>query len=252
MSIDKTMSDHDVLEQANDPSTTAELLSQLANNASELVRGAVARNPNTDGRTLLSLVGDSSAYVRESLAETNQNFDGSNFEFSACKNSKLALAIESDAEFILSLRLNPELNRHVSRVEANLQGQIEWLRNYKEREARRTEFYFIIKDHQDKKLGTVRLYDFRAESFCWGSWMVMPGSPRKTAIESALNVYEFAFYTLGFNASHFDVRNDNVRVIGFHERMGAEMTSSNELDSFFSFTKEVYEMTKNRYASFLS
>lgn len=34
-----------------------------------------------------------------------------------------------------------------------------------------------------------------------------------------MNVYEFAFYNLGFNASHFDVRKDNDRVVAFHKNL---------------------------------
>jgi len=147
--------------------------------------------------------------------------------------------------------MNSNLNEFVSKVEGDLSKQKEWLVNYKKREEKREEFYFIIKDLDYKPLGTVRVYDFKSGSFCWGSWMVNPNSPRKTAIESALAVYEFAFYTLGFSQCHFDVRNDNVKVINFHKRMGATEIKSNDLDTFFIFTKSQYEETKPRYSAFL-
>ena len=45
--------------------------------------------------------------------------------------------------------------------------QVEWIQNYKEREANKLEYYFIIEDKLTKeKYGTVRLYDFREDSFC--------------------------------------------------------------------------------------
>lgn len=64
---------------------------------------------------------------------------------SPCKNITLTLAVVDDAEFILSLRQNEKLNRHVSPVPPSLNCQKEWIMNYKKREAIRSEFYFIIR-----------------------------------------------------------------------------------------------------------
>jgi RimJ/RimL family protein N-acetyltransferase len=246
------MIEHDQLGAASSPETTASYLRELAHHQSEIIRAAVAANQNTDEDTLLYLVGDSSEYVREKLINTKSGFCFNSYEFKACKNSKLSIVNIDDAEFIVSLRQNPSLNKYISYVDTNVDKQKKWLLDYKKREERRVEFYFIIKDMSDKRLGTVRLYDFQTGSFCWGSWVIAPNSPRKTAIESALNVYEFAFYVLGFLKSHFDVRNENVKVVNFHKRMGAEVVRSNELDTYFTFRREQYEKTRERYEQFLA
>ncbi|WP_223866669.1 GNAT family N-acetyltransferase [Candidatus Enterovibrio escicola] len=164
----------------------------------------------------------------------------------------LTVANVDDAKFILSLRLNKSLNNFVSETSTDLLTQQKWLIDYKKREDLRSEFYFIIKDLNMNPLGTVRIYDFKKNSFCWGSWMVSPNAPRKTAIESALCVYEFTFYTLGFKQSHFNVRNENKKVIKFHERMGAEIVCNDTLNTFFIYKKELYEHTRNKYISFLT
>ena len=182
--------------------------------------------------------------------EVQNKFDGSSYEFTKTKLSKLVLANIEDAEFILSLRENPDLNKFISYVDSNIEKQTQWLVNYKKRECIRTKFYFIIKDINNEDLGTVRLYDFQTGSFCWGSWVVNPNAPRKTAIESALNVYEFAFNVLGFSQSHFDVRNENLKVIEFHKRMGAKVIKSDSLDTYFVFEKSAYEITRDTYNQF--
>jgi len=246
------MIDHALFREASDPDTLPRRLCELSKHPSELIRGAVALNQSTDSETLLSLVGDSSTHVLENLMVTKSDFLPDSYDFTATKNTKLSLAQVNDAEFILSLRLDPSLNKYISHVNDNLDQQKAWLRTYKKKQARRSEFYFIIKGPDDIRLGTVRLYDFRSGSFCWGSWIVKPGSPRKTAIESALNVYEFAFYSLGFSASHFDVRNDNDKVIKFHQRMGAQIVKSDSLDTYFIFDKERYEKTRGGYVQFLA
>lgn len=235
---------------ASDPDTSERILSTLSKNPDEKIRGAVALNESSNLSTLLSLVGDKDSHVTENLMMNKKKCDPK-IEVKSCKNIILTTSNIGDAEFILSLRMNDNLNEFVSKVDGDLSKQEEWLVDYKKREQNREEFYFIIKDLDYNPLGTVRVYDFKSGSFCWGSWMINPNSPRKTAIESALAVYEFAFYTLGFTQCHFDVRNDNVKVINFHKRMGATEIKSNDLDTFFIFTKSQYEDTKPRYISFL-
>jgi len=167
------------------------------------------------------------------------------------KNINLRFAEVGDAEFILRLRTDPSLNRHLSATDASLPMQQEWLRNYKVKEQNGQEFYFIITGKDEAPLGTVRLYDFQNDSFCWGSWIVLPEAPRTTAVESALLVYECAFYKLGFLRSHFDVRKANERVLAFHRRFGASEVGEDEDNVFFNFSREDYECIRAQYVRFM-
>lgn len=234
---------------ALDPLTPPGTLSMLVNAEAPEIRAAVAANPATQSETLLRLVGDSSAQVQEALHHNPKKFLG-DITLDYCKKLQLTLATRSDAAFILSLRQNEKLNQFVSAVSSDLQAQEQWLVHYKTREERRTEFYFIMRDTDTTPLGTVRVYDLQAGSFCWGSWMVSPTAPAKTALKSALSLYEFAFYTLGFQQSHFSVRNENRQVIKFHKRMGAVETASDALDTWFVYKKADYELIRKKYAAF--
>jgi len=242
---------NDLIQKALCPTTSPNDLQALSTHSSELVRATVASNPSTDMITLLSLVGDKSSHVTEQLNKNESNFIDTSYEFSATKNSKLSIITTNDAEFIISLRKDPKLNKHLSYVETDIEIQKNWIIDYKIREARRTEFYFIIRSMDNERLGAIRAYDFKQGSFCWGSWIINPNSPRKTAIESAINIYEFGFSVLGFSQSHFDVRNENLKVINFHKRMGAKIITSNSIDTFFIMPKEYYEQSKNNYNNFL-
>ena len=137
-------------------------------------------------------------------------------------------------------------------VEAGLNKQVAWLVSYKAREANGEEYYFIVEDHECTRLGTVRLYDFVGRSFCWGSWIIGKGSPAFAAIESALLVYELAFYQLKFTRSHFDVRKANKRVVEFHKRFGARVIGEDELNCYFHFEKQDYRRVRKRYGKYLS
>lgn len=167
------------------------------------------------------------------------------------KNINMRTVALEDAEFIYTMRQNENKTKYLTKVTGSAESQKEWIKNYKIREEEQQEFYFVIESKQDEKLGLVRLYDFQDESFCWGSWLIKEDAPKTTAIESALQIYEFGFYGLGFEKSHFDVRKGNEKVISFHKRFGAKIIDENELDYFFNFKKSDYEITKEKYRRYL-
>lgn len=163
----------------------------------------------------------------------------------------MRLATESDAEFIFTLRRDEARNRYVSAIGAELEAQRAWLGNYKERERKGEEYYFIIEKADGAPVGTVRVYDYREDSFSWGSWIIAAGTPPAVAMESALLVYEFAFGRLAFKRCHFEVRKGNDRVIAFHKRFGAEVVGEDASSYQFSYSSEAYEATRARYEKFL-
>lgn len=167
------------------------------------------------------------------------------------KNIILQTVCEDDAEFIFFMRQNEDKTKFLSRVHGTISDQRNWIKNYLQREEKKQEFYFVIESKKNEKMGLVRLYDFQKESFCWGSWLIKEGAPQTTAIESALQIYEFAFYKLGFERSHFDVRKGNEKVIAFHQRFGAKIVDEDELDYFFNFEKKDYEIIKEKYKRYL-
>jgi RimJ/RimL family protein N-acetyltransferase len=167
------------------------------------------------------------------------------------KHISFRLANVSDAEFILNLRLNAQKNRYLSPVNNSLDSQKAWLKSYKKRERAGNEFYYIIQDRDNDNLGVVRIYDFKNDSFCWGSWILCDHAPSYAAIESALLIYEIAFYELGFSNSHFDVRKDNNRVLNFHKKFGASPIRDDGLNCYLTISKKTYEKTRQRYRKFL-
>ncbi len=176
------------------------------------------------------------------------------FESLKSKTIHFKLIEENDAEFICSLRANPDLNKHLSPSTAIVDEQKKWIKNYKERENSNLEYYFIIyRNDNNEKVGTIRLYDFKdtPKSFCWGSWILNENKTRYAAIESALLVYKIAFEELNFEQSHFDVRRENIGVHNFHIKMGAIQVDGNEIDNFYIFPAKKYFETLPEYQNFL-
>ncbi len=64
------------------------------------------------------------------------------------EHTYLRLINEFDVDFILFLRLNPNLNKFLSVVNGARNEQLDWITNYKQRENDGVEYYFIIMDKQ--------------------------------------------------------------------------------------------------------
>lgn len=176
------------------------------------------------------------------------------FEELIAKTIKLRLVETYDAGFIYSLRSDEIFNKHLSSTTGAVAEQKNWIEKYKLREEIGEEYYFIIQRSDNNEcIGTIRMYDFKnnPSSFCWGSWILNNKKTNSSALESALLIYDLAFGKLGFEQSHFDVRIDNQKVIGFHKKMGAKIVSENELDCFFIYKKDTFLSSMAKFNKFL-
>jgi RimJ/RimL family protein N-acetyltransferase len=157
-------------------------------------------------------------------------------------------ATVSDAAFTLSLRTDTQKSRYLTALPNDLARQEQWLENYA---ATPDQAYFIIEDRHGESLGTVRLYDARNASFCWGSWIIKDGVAAAVAIESALMVYAYALDHLRFENAHFDVRKDNTHVWRFHERFGAVRVGETSIDYLYEITEDRIRQSLSRYQKYL-
>ena len=167
------------------------------------------------------------------------------------KHISLRLVELSDAAFIYSLRSDKKA-KFLTQTTGGIQAQEEWIAAYKKREALGEEFYFIIESLEGQSLGTIRIYDFKQDSFCWGSWLIKDSAPAYVGIESALCIYEFAFNVLGFRQSHFDVRKSNIKVVAFHQRCKAKIAREDSINYYFNFSNQDFASMKRYYAKYYS
>lgn len=156
-------------------------------------------------------------------------------------------ATVDDAELILNLRTDAKKGRFLSATSNSLEAQQAWLHTYA---ASTGQAYFII-EREGQAIGTVRLYDARGKSFCWGSWIIADGQPAHVAMESALMVYAYALDHLGFEQAHFDVRKANEKVWRFHERFGAKRVGDSDDDFFYRLNMDSIMISMERYKRFL-
>ncbi len=170
------------------------------------------------------------------------------------RNTYLRLVNVDDAEFILSLRQNKNLNQFLSAVSPDIQMQRDWIISYKQREVEGLDYYFIIMDKRFGAVGMVRIYNINYfdSSFAWGSWVLTEIHPKHSALDSMLLSYEFAFHELNLNLCKFKVHIANTRAKQFYERFGSKVVNQDDIETFFELTKLQYLQLKyNQYYKFL-
>jgi len=162
-------------------------------------------------------------------------------------NLTLRLIEPNDAALFLACAPNPLYNQNLSAVRGTVDDQRRWIEAYKDREAERSEFYYVIERKDGTPCGVVRLYDIDANSFTWGSWILDANKPPKAALESAVLIYQIAFDLLDLESARFDVRGENGTTLKFHRRFGATETHQTQTDVFFTYPHSQYQADRESY-----
>jgi hypothetical protein len=153
--------------------------------------------------------------------------------------------VKKDAEFILSLRTNPFLARHLNETSTNLDRQISWIESYKERESKGLEHYFIF-EKKGVKVGLIRIYNISEKNATSGSWLCLPNISYEIPIIILVIMREFFFETLNLTTEIMDTRRNNKQVIKTHHLFGAVVTGKDDIDVFHELSRNIFLMKKNR------
>ena len=169
------------------------------------------------------------------------------------KNLTFRLVEEEDAQFILRLRLDPFLNKYISKTDSDIRKQIEWIKQYKVREKRNEEYYFIIiKNNNLEKVATVRISDFTPKRFTFGSLLIKRGAPLNYFIEIYQICFNFAFESLGFVECSFANRKANKKIINFNTMFGARKFDEDELNVYFILDKQTFKKNRKKMLGLLN
>ena len=168
-----------------------------------------------------------------------------NYEFEKY-GIQVRLVCEEDAEFIVKLRTNEKLARYIHSVDDNVSKQVEWIKEYKKREAKGLDYYFIFyKDGQPIVLNRLYDIDWIHLTYTSGSWVSVPGTDYEAVMTCSVIVLEIAFDVLGLLVDIYDVRKENSQVLHFHRKiLGAYEYGETELDYLFMLTKEAWQKSR--------
>ena len=157
---------------------------------------------------------------------------------------------EADAEFIITLRTDPKLNKYISTTSPNIADQIKWIKNYKLKEKLGLEYYFIVHDMEGNKFGTIRIYNLEEKRLELGSWLFLKNSPFAMAVKAHFIGLETGFELLKAEYCKIEVRKKNIGVVRYVEDFKPKIINEDDLSFYFILSKENYYKRKNRLALF--
>lgn len=134
---------------------------------------------------------------------------------------KLESVTPDDTEFILSLRLDDNMNKFLNKVDDDIEKQKKWIIAQQERIG---DYYFIVTDKNNNKLGTISLYNIVNDEAEFGRWISRGNSLEN--LESVMLLHDFAFQELDLKRVYSRTVEDNKKVVKFHKRFGAEFTKT--------------------------
>lgn len=175
-------------------------------------------------------------------------------DFKYRKNGiEVRLVNEKDAEFILSLRLDPSLNQYIHSTDNDIEKQRQWIREYKIRENAGLDYYFIY-SMDDEPFGLDRAYRVNPEdnSYMWGSWICKPGVTAAQIMLQYIASADIINNCVGLELNTYMVSKGNLKVLYYHRKT----LRSNEIgesgdDILFSNTKQMREEASNRFKRIL-
>ncbi len=159
---------------------------------------------------------------------------------------KARFVVESDAEFILGIRTDESLSKYIHTTDNDIQKQIEWIRAYKQREAKGSEYYFIFYV-DDIPYGVERIYSIKEDSYEHGSLVFKKESPFGASIKADIITREVGFDVLRKKINLFDVSKGNNGVISYHLRYKPVVIGEDEESYHYSLSKENFEKYKKVY-----
>lgn len=163
-------------------------------------------------------------------------------------NVKLRLVEETDSSFIISLRTDSLKSRFISPTDLDIEKQKAWIREYKEREKKGNEFYFVAIDQDNIEFATYRIYNKSENSIEIGSFVSKPLYNKPiNVIKVDIILKEFVFSSLGYNQLNFEVRKENKSVINYHKKFNPDLIDEDELNYYFTLSKDSFLSTKNKF-----
>ena len=151
---------------------------------------------------------------------------------------------EDDAEFILSLRTNPELNRFIHATSSDIENQRQWIRDYKKREMDGVEYYFIY-SKDGPPFCVNRIYGINGDEGTTGSWICALKTNPVDVLTTSIVLYYIVFDEIKLRRVLFDTRKDNLSALKVNRALGGVCIDETDKDYFFQLIPSKYHAVRN-------
>lgn len=160
------------------------------------------------------------------------------------------LVNENDSQFIVDLRTDPVKSRYIGNTDDSVESQKNWIRDYKKREVKGTDYYFIFY-YGSTPAGVTRIYEIEDNHFIHGSWIFSNNVPPFCSLAAAIIAREIAYDTLGLEEEidTSGIHEDNQGVLQVSKMMGVEFYGVRETEKgkflLGKLPKDVFNKNKN-------
>lgn len=155
------------------------------------------------------------------------------------------LVEEKDAEFILELRVDSDLDTYMHKVPNDINVQVNWIREYKKREIDGLEYYFIY-FVDGSPIGVNRMVNIRNDSWMGASLIFKKDCPPGTPILATLLQYYIGFEILEKSVHFGDLLKGNLKAIRFNQFLGSDFIYEDENVFYIILSKKIYLSTKSK------
>ena len=151
---------------------------------------------------------------------------------------------EEDAEFIVSLRTDPRLSRYIHETSSDIEQQKQWIRNYKLREAKGLDYYFLFSIGNPQ--GLARIYNITEDTFTQGSWIFSPEAVLGASVLGNIISSEIGFEFLGKKIEYTDARRDN-NTHRYVKSFSPEVINTDEENIYYKILPENFNQGKQKH-----
>lgn len=143
----------------------------------------------------------------------------------------LVCAEESDAEFTLEIRNDPELTKYIPVLSGDIEGQKRWINNQREKEF---DVFYVIKRKDETPIGTLSFYDYvEGSNSCEIGRYISHGNAFEN-IEAVLLMLDFLFSEHHVDWVLLNIHENNTPVISLWKRFGAQFVCDEQKDGWKS------------------
>lgn len=129
----------------------------------------------------------------------------------------------NEAGYILKLRQDPQKTKYLPRLDISIEEQKVWM---KERQKRKGDYYFLIKNKKGRKLGTIGIYNINGKVGEIGRWISEGNEIENT--EAYILCLEWAFKEKCLEKIKSRPMWENKKIIRLSERMGFKFKEREE------------------------
>jgi len=155
------------------------------------------------------------------------------------------LVNEADARFIIELRTRPEVGDFLHSTSNNIDGQKDWIRNYKKREQIGSEYYFVY-EKNGIPFGVNRVYNISNGEGTTGSWICAKNTNPIDTLATVVLLYDIVFNEIKLTKAFFNSNKNNNSALKVNHAIGGDYLYESDTDVFFELRPEKYNSIHDR------